>query len=45
MSPAEATANLVDVGEGTKDSDYAGKDVGGKLVLIATPPAPRKISQ
>ena len=34
----EATANLVDVGEGTKDSDYAGKDVGGKLVLIATPP-------
>lgn len=35
----EATANLVDVGEGTQDSDYAGKDVGGKFVLIATPPS------
>ena len=34
----EATANLVDVGEGTQDSDYAGKNVGGKFVLIATPP-------
>src|ERR1700733_1278244 len=32
----EATANLVDVGDGSKDSDYAGKDVGGKFVLVAT---------
>ena len=35
----EATANLVDVGDGAQDSDYAGKDVGGKFVLIATPPS------
>jgi aminopeptidase YwaD len=35
----EATANLVDVGDGTQDSDYAGKDVGGKFVLVATPPS------
>jgi aminopeptidase YwaD len=33
----EVTANLVDVGDGTKDSDYAGKDVSGKLVLVAAP--------
>ena len=32
----EATANLVDVGDGSKDSDYVGKDVGGKFVLVAT---------
>jgi hypothetical protein len=35
----EATASLVDVGDGSKDSDYAGKDVQGKLVLVATPPS------
>jgi aminopeptidase YwaD len=33
----DVTANLVDVGDGTKDSDYAGKDVAGKLVLVAAP--------
>jgi aminopeptidase YwaD len=33
----DVTANLVDVGDGTKDSDYAGKDVSGKLVLVAAP--------
>ncbi len=34
----EATANLVDVGAGAADSDYAGKDVGGKLLLVSSPP-------
>src|SRR6266851_6852566 len=28
---AEVTAELVDVGEGAKESDYAGKDVKGKI--------------
>jgi aminopeptidase YwaD len=35
---ADVTANLVDVGDGTKDSDYAGKDVKGKIVLAAAQP-------
>lgn len=30
---ADVTAGLVDVGAGTSDADYAGKDVRGKLVL------------
>ncbi len=30
--------NLVDVGEGTKESDYAGKDVAGKIVLVSASP-------
>ena len=30
---ADVTADLVDVGEGSKESDYAGKDVKGKIVL------------
>ena len=34
----EATAVLIDVGDGSKESDYAGKDVGGKLVLVAAQP-------
>jgi hypothetical protein len=35
---ADVTAELVDVGSGASDSDYAGKDVRGKLVLCdATP--------
>jgi aminopeptidase YwaD len=34
----EATAALVDVGDGSKESDYSGKDVGGKLVLVSAPP-------
>ena len=35
---ADVTAELVDVGEGTKESDYAGKDVKGKIVLAAAQP-------
>ena len=35
---ADVTADLVDVGEGTKESDYAGKDVKGKIVLVAAQP-------
>ena len=35
---ADVTADLVDVGEGTKESDYAGKDVKGKIVLTAAQP-------
>ena len=30
---ADVSAQLIDVGEGTKDADYAGKDVRGKIVL------------
>jgi len=33
------TAELIDVGAGTSESDYAGKNVKGKLVLISTQPA------
>jgi aminopeptidase YwaD len=35
---AEVTAELVDVGNGTTEADYAGKDVRGKLVLAAAQP-------
>ncbi|HEV8385749.1 MAG TPA: M28 family peptidase, partial [Candidatus Acidoferrales bacterium] len=35
---ADVTAELVDVGNGTAESDYAGKDVKGKLVLAAAQP-------
>jgi len=35
---AEVTAELVDVGEGAKESDYAGKDVKGKIVLVSAQP-------
>src|SRR5215472_112219 len=35
---ANVTAELVDVGEGTKENDYAGKDVKGKIVLVSTQP-------
>src|SRR6266581_463855 len=35
---AEVTADLVDVGEGRKESDYAGKDVKGKIVLVSAQP-------
>src|SRR5258708_1426424 len=34
----EATANLVDVGDGAKESDCAGKDVKGKIVLVSAQP-------
>jgi aminopeptidase YwaD len=33
---ADVTADLVDVGAGTKEDDYAGKDVAGKIVLVAS---------
>jgi hypothetical protein len=36
----EATAELVDVGPGTADADYAGKDVRNRLVLAAEQPGP-----
>ena len=35
---ADVTADLVDVGDGTSEKDYAGKDVHGKLVLVAAQP-------
>jgi len=35
---ADVTADLVDVGEGTKESDYTGKDVKGKIVLVSAQP-------
>jgi len=35
---ADVTAELVDVGEGTKESDYAGKDVAGKIILVSASP-------
>ena len=35
---ADVTAELVDVGDGTKQSDYAGKDVKGKIVLAGAQP-------
>jgi hypothetical protein len=35
---ADITADLVDIGEGTAESDYAGHDVSGKVVLAYGPP-------
>src|SRR3989440_6027661 len=35
---AEATAELVDVGEGTKEGNYAGKYLKGKIVLVSAQP-------
>src|SRR5690349_1586135 len=32
---ADVTAELIDVGDGTKESDYTGKGVKGKIVLVA----------
>jgi aminopeptidase YwaD len=37
---ADVTADLVDVGAGTADADYAGKDVKGRLVLVSAQPDP-----
>jgi hypothetical protein len=34
----EATATLVDIGAGSADADYAGKDLAGKLVLTSSQP-------
>jgi aminopeptidase YwaD len=35
----EVTAELVDVGPGTAESDYAGKNVRGKLILTSSQPS------
>jgi len=35
---ANLIADLVDVGEGIKESDYIGKDVKGKIVLVSAQP-------
>jgi len=35
---ADVTAELVDLGEGTKEADYAGKNVKGKIVLTGAQP-------
>ena len=35
---ADVTSELIDVGNGTRESDYAGKDIAGKLVLAAAQP-------
>jgi len=35
---ADVTAELVDVGEGTKESDYVDKDVKGNIVLVSGSP-------
>jgi hypothetical protein len=35
---ADVTAELVDVGAGTSEKDYAGKDVKGKIVLASASP-------
>jgi aminopeptidase YwaD len=35
---ANVTAELVDVGSGTKDADYTGKEVKGKLILSSAQP-------
>jgi len=37
--PAEVVADLVDVGNGDSEADYAGKDVKGKIVLVARQPS------
>jgi aminopeptidase YwaD len=34
----DATTDLLDVGPGTKESDYSGKDVKGKIVLVSAQP-------
>jgi aminopeptidase YwaD len=35
---ADVAAELVDVGAGTKETDYAGRDVKGKIVLVSAQP-------
>jgi aminopeptidase YwaD len=35
---ADVTADLVDVGDGTHESDYSGKDVRGKIVFVSSQP-------
>jgi aminopeptidase YwaD len=36
---AEVTTELVDVGDGSSEADYAGRDVRGKIVLVGASPA------
>jgi hypothetical protein len=36
---ADVTAELIDVGSGNAEADYAGKDVKGKIVLASSQPA------
>src|SRR5579859_1756026 len=38
ISDINLTSELVDVGEGTKESDYIGKDVKGMIVLVSAQP-------
>ncbi len=35
---ADVTTSLIDVGAGTSESDYAGRDVRGRIVLVASQP-------
>jgi len=35
---ADVTAELIDVGDGTKESDYAGKDLKAKIALVSAQP-------
>ena len=35
---ADVTAELIDVGDGSQEADYAGKDVKGRIVLVAAQP-------
>jgi aminopeptidase YwaD len=35
---ADVTTDLMDVGEGAKESDYAGKEVKGRIVLVSAQP-------
>ena len=37
---ADVTAELIYVGRGDRESDYAGKTVGGRIVLVSGPVAP-----
>jgi hypothetical protein len=37
---ADVTTELVDMGDGTKESDYARKTVKGKIVLVSAQPGP-----
>ena len=36
---AEVSTELVDVGNGTSESDYKGKDIQGKIVMVAAQPS------
>lgn len=36
---ADVTADLIDAADGTRESDYSGKDVRGKIVLVGAQPS------